>query len=407
MIGSDSAATMTARLPRHIVVLGVISFLTAMSSAMVYGLLPLFLVQVLHSSMTSVGLIEGIAEGASSLMKIASGAATDWLGRRKPIVLFGYLVSAVNKLLFPLAESVTMVLAARVIDRLGKGVRDAPRDAFLADVTPAPVRGSGFGLRLAFYTAGFVVGPVAAMTIMRFSQHDFRLVFWLAVIPAAAAIAVLLVALREPPRTWWTAETVPLKYLRGNLASLPRAFWWAVAIASLLSMARFSQAFLVLKAFDVGMDPAFVPTTLVVMHLAYACAAYPFGILADRVDRRALLGIGVAVLTCADIVLASASTIPAVLVGAALWGLQLAVTQGLLSATVADAAPRHLRGTAFGLYELAVGLAAFVASAAAGTFWTIGGPALSFGVSTLVASFAGVVLLFRPMPISNGSTGAG
>jgi MFS family permease len=373
---------------------------------MVYGLLPLFLVQVLHSSMTSVGLIEGIAEGASSLMKIASGAATDWLGRRKPIVLFGYLVSAVNKLLFPLAESVTMVLAARVIDRLGKGVRDAPRDAFLADVTPAPVRGSGFGLRLAFYTAGFVVGPLTAMTIMRLSQHDFRLVFWLAVIPAAAAIAVLLVALREPPRTW-TAETVPLKYLRGDLASLPRAFWWAVAIASLLSMARFSQAFLVLKAFDAGMDPAFVPTTLVVMHLAYACAAYPFGILADRVERRALLGIGVAVLTCADIVLASASTIPAVLVGAALWGLQLAVTQGLLSAIVADAAPRHLRGTAFGLYELAVGLAAFVASAAAGTFWTIGGPALSFGVSTLVASFAGVVLLFRPMPISNGSTGAG
>lgn len=388
---------MVPRLPPHITTLGTISFLTAMSSAMVYGLLPLFLLQVLHASVTSVGVIEGLAEGASSLMKIGSGVATDWLGRRKPIVVIGYLLSAVNKLLFPIAESATTVLVARVIDRLGKGVRDAPRDALLTDVTPTPIRGSGFGLRLAFYTTGFVVGPLTAIAIMQLSHDDFRLVFWLAIIPAAIAVVVLIVALREPPRQT-TKSVARLAYLRGDVARLPHAFWWLITIAGLLSLARFSHAFLVLKAHDVGVDAALVPITLVIMHLAYACAAYPFGILADRIDRRVQLAIGVGILVCADIVLAAASTMLFVVVGAALWGLQLAATQGLLSASIADAAPGHLRGTAFGIYELAVGGATFVASAAAGMFWSLSGPMLTFGLSALVAVFAGVMLSFGSMP---------
>jgi len=388
---------MVPRLPPHIMTLGTVSFLTAMSSAMVYGLLPLFLLQVLHASVTSVGVIEGLAEGASSLMKIGSGAATDWLGRRKPIVVIGYLLSAVNKLLFPIADGATTVLVARVIDRLGKGVRDAPRDALLTDVTPAPVRGSSFGLRLAFYTTGFVVGPLTAIAVMQLSHDDFRLVFWLAIIPAALAIVILIVALREPPPQSATG-VVRLTYLRGGIAKLPRAFWWLITIAGLLSLARFSQAFLVLKAYGVGVDAALVPIVLVIMHVAYACAAYPFGILADRMDRRAQLAIGVAVLICADIVLAGASTMLFVAVGAALWGLQLAVTQGLLSASIADAAPGHLRGTAFGIYELAIGVATFAASVAAGALWSLGGSMLTFGLSALVATLAGVMLPFGSMP---------
>jgi MFS family permease len=297
---------------------------------MVYGLLPLFLVQVLHSSLASVGLIEGLAEAANSLMKIGSGIATDWLGRRKPIVFAGYLLSAIDKLFFPIAENVATVLAARLIDRLGKGIRDAPRDALLTDITPESARGSGFGLRLAFYTAGFVVGPLTAVTIMRLSHDDFRLVFWLAVIPAAAATVVLLVALKEPHR-------LQVAVARSNdrpsgPAHFPMSYWWTVTIAGLLSTARFSQAFLVLKASDIDLDPAFAPFMLVIMHLTYASSAYPFGILADRMDRRIQLEIGVGTLIVADIVLASGSTLLTVAAGAALWGLQLAITQGLLSA---------------------------------------------------------------------------
>ena len=245
--GSKRGARVAAQLPRHVAVLGVISFLTAMSSAMVQGLLPVFLVRVLHSTMATVGIIEGAAEGMTSITKIVSGMTSDWLGRRKPIVLLGYVLSAVNKLLFPLAGDASVVLVARVIDRVGKGMRDAPRDAFLTDVTPAPIRGSGFGLRLAFYTTGFVVGPLAAIGLMRLSGDDVRLVFWIAVIPAAIAIIVLLVALKEPlkpPTPAWPS----LQIQPGALAHFPAPFWWALTIASLLSLARFSPAFLVLKA---------------------------------------------------------------------------------------------------------------------------------------------------------------
>ena len=386
-------AFMAPRLPRHIAVLGVISFLTAMSSAMVYGLLPVFLVAVLHATPASIGVIEGIAEATTSITKIASGVASDWLGRRKPLVLFGYALSAVNKLLFPLAGSATLVLTARVIDRIGKGIRDAPRDAFLTDVTPAQVRGSGFGLRLSFYTTGFVVGPVLAMALMWLSGDNFRLVFWLATIPAGVAIIVLLVALREPPRQ---DGPPPLRFLRRDISLFPHAFWQAVTIASLLSLARCSQAFLVLKAYDIGVESAFVPIALVVVHLFYACAAYPFGTLADRMNRRRQLGLGILALIAADVLLAATTSIWAAFLGAALWGLQLAVTQGLLSASVADAAPEHLRGTAFGIYEMTIGAATFVASAAAGVLWMVGGPALTFGASALAACLALLALRLNP-----------
>jgi MFS family permease len=301
----DRDGPMPRRLPRHIVVLGVISLLTAMSSAMVYGLLPVFLVRVLGATVASVGLIEGIAEAMTSFMKIISGFASDWTGRRKPLVLLGYVLSAINKVMFPLAGDVFTVLVARVIDRGGKGMRDAPRDAFLTDVTPTKIRGSGFGLRLAFYTTGFVIGPLAAIALMKLSGDNFQLVFWIAVIPAFMAIVVVLFGLKEPARK--TFATRPFRLpRRAEFARLAGPFWWAIAIASLLSLARFSHAFLVLKAHQLGIDAAFVPIMLVLMHLVYAAAAYPFGVLADHIDRRLQLGIGAAVLVGADIVLAVA-----------------------------------------------------------------------------------------------------
>ena len=390
------------RLPRHIVVLGIISFLTAMSSSMIYGLLPVFLIKVLHSTMATVGFIEGLAEATTSLTKIASGVASDWLGRRKPIVLLGYALSAVNKVLFPLAGAASTVLVARVIDRIGKGTRDAPRDAFLTDVTPAPIRGSGFGLRLTFYTTGFVVGPLTAIGLMNLSGDNFRLVFWVAVIPAAIAIIVLLVALKEPPRRA-ASDNPRLRIQLSELSRFPNSFWWALMVATLLSLARFSQAFLVLKTHDIGIDAAYVAIILVIVHLVYAAAAYPFGILADHIDRRVQLGMGALILMCSCITLATADTLLMTIFGAALWGLQMAVTTGLLSASVADAAPDNLRGTAFGIYEMAVGLATFVASTAAGILWMVSGPVLTFGISAMIAATAVLTLLLRPMPNSVAS----
>lgn len=370
--------------------------LTAMSSAMIYGLLPVFLVRVLGASMASVGLIEGMAEAANSFVKIFSGAASDWLGRRKPLVVFGYALSAVVKTLFPLAGSVSTVLTARVIDRLGKGIRDAPRDAFLADLTAPEIRGSGFGLRLALAISGFVLGPLLAVGLMTLSGGDFRLVFWIALIPAYLSVILLLVAIKELPFHPEGARRLPMR--RSELAALPSMFWWVIAIASLLSLARFSPAFLVLKGHDVGVDAAFVPLMLAVTYLVYSVTAYPFGILADHIDRRFQLALGTVTLIAADVILAVAGDIGWTALGAATWGLQLGLTQGLLGATVADASPDRLRGTAFGIYDVAIGIATFAASSGAGVLWMAGGPALAFGASACVGGTAGLLLLLRPLP---------
>lgn len=385
----------TKRLSPNVATLGFVSLLTAISSAMIYGLLPVFLVRVLGINVASVGLIEGMAESANSLIKIVSGAVSDRTGRRKPLVIIGYTLSAVVKTLFPQAETASTVLAARVLDRLGKGIRDAPRDALLTDVTALGTRGTGFGLRLALAIAGFVFGPIFAVGLMRLSGDDFRLVFWIALIPAYLSIAVLMFAVREAPLNH-PSDRRPVAIRRRDLQALPPSFWWVIVIASLLSLARFSPAFLVLKAHATGVDAAFVPLILGLMYLIYSITAYPFGVLADRVDRRFQLGFGTMVLIGADLILADSATIWWAAFGTALWGLQMGATQAVIGAIVADAAPDHLRGIAFGIYDFSGGVAAFVASAGAGALWAAGGPAAAFSISAGIAVAAVLVLLLQP-----------
>jgi MFS family permease len=364
---------------------------------MIYGLLPVFLVTILGASTTTVGLIEGTAEATTSAVKIFSGVASDWIGRRKPLVVLGYTLSAVNKLLFPLAESASIVLIARIADRVGKGIRDAPRDALLADVTPSAIRGSGFGLRFALYTVGAVAGLIVAIVLMALSGDNFRLVFWIALLPGFASIGVLLIGVKEPPNRY-ADERGWLPIRRNDLAPLGAPFWWAISIAAIFSLGRFSPAFLVLKAHDIDVDAAFVPIILVIMYAIYCAAAYPFGMLADRINRHLQLGIGSFILVCADVMLAHAGTLWMTGLGAALWGLQMGVTQGLLAAAVADAAPERLRGTAFGIFDLAIGLTTFAASAGAGVLWTFGGAASSFMAGAALAAAVIVMLLFRFTP---------
>lgn len=378
----------------NVVALGLVSLFMGMSSAMIYALLPVFLVTVMGASMAAIGALEGIAEATTSFMKILSGYVSDRLGRRKPLVVLGYALSAINKLAFPLADSITMVLIARISDRIGKGIRDAPRDAFLTDITPVHARGTHFGLRLALYTVGALLGPLTAIALMKLSDDDFRLVFWVALIPGAASILILLVGVTEPRHP---PEAPLRRMLRWqDLSQLPATFWWAITLTAILALARFSPAFLVLKTHNVGVDPGFVPAVLAIMYLFYSASAYPFGVLADRTDRNVQLSAGIAILMSADLILAFSHSTWMTALGAALWGLQMGVTQGLLTTVIGDNAPIHLRGTAFGLFDVAVGVATLTASAGAGLLWTAGGPAATFMTGALLSLFALNLLMFRP-----------
>ena len=389
---SDRPVTTTIRtaLPRTVVALGFVSLCMDISSEMVHALLPVFLVVTLGASVATVGLIEGMAEATASFAKLFSGAISDWFGRRKLLVLLGYGMAALTKPLFPLATGVGAVLAARFLDRIGKGIRGAPRDALIADVTTPDQRGAAYGLRQAMDTVGAFAGPLIAVALMLATGDDVRLVFWVAVLPAMAAVVLIVFFVHEPVDRPPPAARRPFPLRRAELARLPPAYWRTVAIVGIFTLARFSEAFLVLKAMDVGLPIAWVPLVIVAMNLVYAAAAYPLGALADRMDRGRLLAVGVGLLVAADLVLAFATSWPVVFVGAGLWGLHMASTQGLLSAMVADAAPADLRGSAFGVFNVIQGLALLLASAAAGVLWVVAGPAATFLVG---AGFATLALL--------------
>ena len=346
------------------------------SSELVHSLLPVFMVTVLGASALTVGLIEGAAEATALIVKVFSGTLSDYFGRRKPLTVLGYGMAAVAKPLFALATTAGLVLAARLFDRIGKGIRGAPRDALIADITPPVVRGAAFGLRQALDTVGAFVGPLLAIGLMVLWANDFRAVFWVAVIPAVLSVALLLFGVQEPVAPASKRGVNPLT--RENLRRLSRRYWWVVAIGAVFTLARFSEAFLILRAQQGGLPIALAPLVLVVMNVVYALAAYPFGKLSDRSRHAPLLGAGLLVLLLADGVLAYSDHWTWVGAGVALWGLHMAMTQGLLAAMVANAATAELRGTAFGLFNLVSGVAMVVASGLAGLLWDQLGASFTF-----------------------------
>jgi MFS family permease len=361
------------------------------SSEMIHALLPLYLVTTLGASTLTVGFIEGIAEATANIAKIFSGALSDWLGKRKLLTVLGYGLAAFTKPVFPLAATVGWVVAARFIDRIGKGVRDAPRDALIADLAPADLRGASFGLRQALDTVGAFIGPLAAIALMVLSADNFRLVFWIAVVPALIALSVLVFAVKEPSRH--EAEARPRPRL-ADAKRLSGRFWTMVGIATILTLARFSQAFLILRSQNVGLAVALAPSVMVVMNIVYAIAAYPAGAMSDRIGRSGLLAVGIACLTVADLILALSTTIALVMTGVVFWGFHMALTQGLFASLVADTAPENLRGTAFGVFNFAGGIAMLLASILAGGFWDAYGPAATFlaGAGFTIVALIGLVL---------------
>ena len=379
-------------IPRGVWALGFVSLLMDVSSEMIHALLPLFLVSVLGASVTAVGLLEGAAEALASITKVFSGTVSDWLGKRKLLTVLGYGLGAVTKPLFALAPTAGWVFAARGLDRIGKGIRGAPRDALIAELTPAPIRGAAFGLRQTLDTIGAFAGPLLAIALMAATSGAFRTVFWLAVIPAVASVAVLVLFVREPARER-TQHHPPRPKLRMLLRGLGARFWWLVLVAALFTLARFSEAFLILKVADVGLGAVYVPAVLVVMNVAYAMSAYPAGWLSDRFDRWGVFAVGAALLIAADLVLAFGDSLSTAAFGVALWGLHMGFTQGLLATLVADAARAEQRGTAFGLFNLVTGVALLVASVLAGALWDRGGPELTFLAGAAVTAAAGLVAL--------------
>ena len=381
-------ATPSKRLPAGIWALGFVSLLMDISSEMIHSLLPVFMVTALGVSMLTVGLIEGAAEGTAMVLKVFSGALSDWWGKRKPLAIVGYGLGALSKPLFALASTAGWVITARLLDRVGKGIRAAPRDALVADLAPPAMRGAAFGLRQSLDTVGAFLGPLLAVGLMLLWANDFRAVFWVAVVPGLLAVALLMLGVREPDRPAGQRRGNPIR--RENLRRLGSAYWWVVGLGAVFTLARFSEAFLVLRAAQSGVPVALVPLVMVAMNLVYAASAYPFGRLSDRMDHRTLLALGLAVLIAADLVLAANAHWTTLLAGVVLWGLHMGMTQGLLATMVADTAPADLRGTAFGFFNLVSGVALLLSSAIAGLLWDRLGASFTFYAG---AAFSGLALL--------------
>ncbi|MFO1261854.1 MAG: MFS transporter [Rhodoferax sp.] len=387
------ATTQRGRLPASIWVLGFVSMLMDISSELIHSLLPVFMVSVLGASMLTVGLLEGAAEATALVVRVFSGSLSDWMGKRKPVAILGYSLGAVTKPFFALATSVEPIIAARLLDRVGKGLRAAPRDALVADITPPHLRGEAFGLRQSLDTTGAFIGPVLATLFMLLWANNIRAVFWVAVLPAFLCVALFIWGVQEPERPAGAATVNPIR--RENLVRLDARFWAVVALGGVFTLARFSEAFLVLRAQDGGVPMAWIPLVLMAMNQIYAAGAYPMGKLADQMDHRLLLAIGLVLLIGADCALALFATGPGFWLGIALWGLHMAATQGLLAAMVADTAPADLRGTAYGFFNLVCGIALLIASALAGWLWDTWGASVTFWSGAALAAAALLLVGFQ------------
>ncbi|HEN8801026.1 TPA: MFS transporter [Pseudomonas putida] len=389
-----STARSVAKIPRSVWALGFVSMFMDISSEMIHALLPLYMVTVLGTSVLAVGVIEGIAEATASITKVFSGALSDRMGKRKLLTVLGYGLGALTKPVFPLASGLEWLTAARFVDRVGKGIRGAPRDALVADITPAELRGAAFGLRQTLDTVGAFLGPLLAIGLMWLTASHFQTVFWVAVIPACVAVYILVAFVREPETPTMTRPVRAPLALR-ELVRLGPAYWRLISLATLFTLARFSEAFLLLRAQDMGLAPLWAPAVLVLMALAYSLSAYPAGVLSDRVGRRGVLLAGLGLLMAADLLLALLPGWAGLTLGVAAWGLHLGFSQGIFAAMIADSAPANLRGTAFGVFNLLTGVALLAASVVAGLLWDGAGFQATFlvGAGFASATLLGVTLL--------------
>jgi MFS family permease len=381
-------------IPKTIWALGFVSMFMDISSEMIHSLLPVFLVSALGSSALVVGMIEGVAEAVALITKTFSGVISDWIRKRKVLIFIGYTLGTFTKPLFALATGVGLVFTARFLDRIGKGIRGAPRDALIADVTPAECRGAAYGLRQSLDTVGAFIGPLLAVALMIITTGNFRSVFWVAVIPGMIAVAIIVFIIKEPSDTHSTTQPQAIHWR--DILMLGQSYWLVVGIGFVFTLARFSEAFLLLRAQSVGVSASMIPLVFVLMNIVYSLTAYPVGHLSDRLGRTGLLIIGLAALIASDLTFSFSKTVLQLALGTALWGLHMGFTQGLFAAMIADTATPHLRGTAFGVFNMAGGLAMLMASVIAGLLWDLFGAPATFLVGAIFATMTlGVYVLIR------------
>jgi MFS family permease len=393
MSAEKSKKSILRQIPVSIWMLGLVSLLMDISSEMIHSLLPLFMATVLGISALTIGLIEGVAEATALIVKVFSGMLSDYLGKRKWLAVTGYALAAITKPVFALASSSSAIMGARLMDRIGKGIRGAPRDALVADLAPIHLRGAAFGLRQSLDTVGAFVGPLLAAGLMLLWANDFRAVFWVAVIPGFLAVALLIFGVQEPERA---SDLKPVNLIqRKNLKRLSAAYWWVVIIGAIFTLARFSEAFLVLRAEQSGMRLALIPLVMMLMSIVYAASAYPLGKLSDSMSHFKLLVWGLIILVAADLVLAYSTHWSMVLIGVSLWGLHMGMTQGLLATMIADTAPADLRGTAYGLFNLMCGIAMLIASVVAGFIWDQFGADYTFYAGAIFCILALMLIMFK------------
>jgi MFS family permease len=391
--GDDALVKNRAALPRTVWVLGFVSLLTDLSSEIYHALLPAFITVTLALPAVALGAIDGIAEATASFAKLVSGRLSDRSMRRKPWILGGYGLAAAAKPLFAVATNAWMVMVARFSDRVGKGIRGAPRDAMIADETPPAIRGRAFGLRQGLDTVGALLAPIVAVALMFAFSDDIRTVFWVAMIPAVAAVILILVALREPEVH--SAPRQPQALLAG-FRDINRQTRRVLAVAFLVMLARFSEGFLILRGIDIGLSPAVSPLVMVVFSLGFLALAYPAGALSDSTNPRSILVGGIAVLIAGNLILAQDWGVAGLITGVLLWGAHMALTQGILARMIADSAPPQLRATSFGAFYFVTGIATLLASVAAGLIWDREGAPATFIASAAVAAVAWAMLTLLP-----------
>ncbi|WP_235185914.1 MFS transporter [Methylomarinum vadi] len=387
-------------IPRTIWALGFVSLFMDLSSELIHSLLPVFLVTTLGASAITVGLIEGFAEGVAHIVKVFSGALSDFFARRKLALLLGYGLAAVSKPLFPLAESVGLVFAARFLDRIGKGIRGAPRDALVADIAPAEIRGACYGLRQSMDTIGAFLGPLSAMFLLWLLNDSINWVLWFACIPALIAVLLIVVAVDEPALHSRDQE-MQLTFNPAMISRFSRAYWWVLITGALFTLARFSEAFLVLRAQQIGLSIVWIPSVMVMMNLCYALSAYPVGILSDRFNKRWLLATALLILILADLLLAHTVSISVLMLGACCWGLHMGFSQGVLTTLVAETTPLEFKGTAFGLFNFTCGILSLLASFIAGWLWDRLGAEFTFYGGAAFSLLALILLFCQPSKPSN------
>ncbi len=383
-------------IPKTVWAVGFVTLLMNVSTIIIFSLSPLYLTSVLGISMISLGILEGAVEASSWFTRIFAGVFSDYFHRRKPFLFAAYSLAASSRLIFPLVPSAGWIFFARFVDRVSNGIQATPREALIGDVAPIDLKGACYGLRQTLGMFGSFAGAFMLMFLMHWSNANFELAFWAAVIPPFFALLILAKFVRDPIALKIKNKPARKIFHLPHISDLTFNYWRVVIIASIFMLSNYSGAFMILQATNAGLSTCEVPLVMVIQNIMAFASAFPAGWLSDRIGRRILLGVGFSITVGANLLLACTTTKLCVLGGVALWGLQLGINQSLLVAKVADTAPEELRGTAFGLYYFSIGVALFISNYVAGWLSTKYGSEMIFYVSAGVAAFAVACVTFIP-----------